>query len=351
MYRLWNNCKYKGKDLFRSFDFVFWTLAYPIIMAIFFNAAFGGMLNPNLERVKIGISGENQMLPILEEIDFLDLHLIEGDEYEEKLYNEEIHGYVDDNLNLIVAKSGIQQTIIKEVLEQLKQTIKLNRPFDGREFSVNYVSSRDQKANATTIVFYSLIAMVSTYGVFAGIETVSLIQANLSNLGIRLNVTPLKKKDFLMAGTIVAFLLNLLSNVMLLLFIEYILKIELFKEYLYSLLLIILGNLFGIALGIFIGSSNKKSVNVKTVTGIAVTLFLSFLSGMMSPWIKIIIDKNVPIIGRINPISIISNNLYRINILGSTKSVTEGIVILLIYTLLLLFMSYIFLRRKSYDSI
>jgi len=112
------------------------------------------------------------------------------------------------------------------VLEQLKQTIKLNRPFDGREFSVNYVSSRDQKANATTIIFYSLIAMVSTYGVFAGIETVSLIQANLSNLGIRLNVTPLKKKDFLMAGTIVAFLLNLLSNVMLLLFINYILKIE-----------------------------------------------------------------------------------------------------------------------------
>jgi len=59
MYRLWNNCKYQGKDLFRNFDFVFWTLAYPIIMAIFFNAAFGGMLNPNLERVKIGISGEN----------------------------------------------------------------------------------------------------------------------------------------------------------------------------------------------------------------------------------------------------------------------------------------------------
>ncbi len=351
MYRLWNNCKYQGKDLFRNFDFVFWTLAYPIIMAIFFNAAFGGMLNPNIERVKVGISRENQMLPILEEIDFLDLHLIEGDEYDKKLYNEEIHGYVDDNLNLIVAKSGIQQTIIKEVLEQLKQTIKLNRPIDGSEFSVNYVSLRNQKANATTIIFYSLIAMVSTYGVFAGIETVSLIQANLSNLGIRLNVTPLKKKDFLMAGTIVAFLLNLLSNVMLLLFIEYILKIELFKEYLYSLLLIILGNLFGIALGIFIGSSNKKSVNVKTVTGIAVTLFLSFLSGMMSPWIKIIIDKNVPIIGRINPISIISNNLYRINILGSTKSVTEGIVILLIYTLLLLFMSYIFLRRKSYDSI
>ena len=351
MYRLWNNCKYQGKDLFRNFDFVFWTLAYPIIMAIFFNAAFGGMLNPNIERVKVGISGENQILPILEEIDFLDLHLIEEDEYDKKLYNEEIHGYVDDNFNLIVAKSGIQQTIIKEVLEQLKQTIKLNRPIDGREFSVNYVSLRNQKANATTIIFYSLIAMVSTYGVFAGIETVSLIQANLSNLGIRLNITPLKKKDFLMAGTIVAFLLNLLSNVMLLLFIEYILKIELFKEYLYSLLLIILGNLFGIALGIFIGSSNKKSVNVKTVTGIAVTLFLSFLSGMMSPWIKIIIDKNVPIIGRINPISIISNNLYRINILGSTKSVTEGIVILLIYTLLLLSMSYIFLRRKSYDSI
>lgn len=337
--------------MFRNYGFLFWTFAYPIIMALFYYLAFSGMMNISVDSIPVGINSDNEILFILEEIDFLDNHLIDDNEYVEKLQREEIYGYIDQEMNLIVSKTGIKQTIIKGVLEQIKQTFKLNRPIDGSEFSVNYVDSKSQEANSIIIVFYTLIAMVSTYGVFAGIETVSLIQANLSNLGIRLNVTPLKKKDFLMAGTIVAFLLNLLSNVMLLLFIEYILKIELFKEYLYSLLLIILGNLFGIALGIFIGSSNKKSVNVKTVTGIAVTLFLSFLSGMMSPWIKIIIDKNVPIIGRINPISIISNNLYRINILGSTKSVTEGIVILLIYTLLLLFMSYIFLRRKSYDSI
>ncbi len=351
MNSLIRNCIYLGKNAFRDRDFVFWTLAYPIIMAIFFNAAFSGMMNLNMDNIQIGMTSHNQIRYIFEEMDFFDIHLIDNGNYVDRLHNDEIHGYIDDDFNLIVSKSGVRQTIIKEVLEQIKQTIKLNRPISGNEFSVNYISNRNQKANSLFIIFYSLIAMVSTYGIFAGIETVSIIQANLSYVGIRMNVAPLKKINFLMAGTIVAFLLNILSNGMLLLFINFILKIELFEEYVYTLILIALGNLFGIALGVFIGSSNKKSFNVKTVMGIAITLFLSFLSGLMGPWIKAIIDKNAPIIGRINPISIITNNLYRINILGNKSSAIEGILILLLYSILLLFMSYVFLRRKSYDSL
>jgi len=348
---LLRNCIYQGKNIFRNRDFVFWTLAYPIIMAIFFNAAFSGMMNSNMDNVQIGISGNNQLRYILEEVDFFDIHLIDNSDYVKMLHNDEIHGYIDDNFNLIVSKSGIKQTIIKEVLEQIKQTTRLNRPISGNEFSVNYISNRNQKANSILIIFYSLIAMVSTYGIFAGIETVSLIQANLSYVGIRMNVTPLKKVHFLVAGTIVAFLLNILSNGILFLFMKYCLKIELFKEYVYSSLLIVLGNLFGISLGVLIGASNKKSYNIKTIVGIAIILSLSFLSGLMGPWIKVIVDKNAPIIGRINPISIITNNLYKINILGNISSAIEGIMILLLYNLLLLFMSYVFLRRKSYDSL
>lgn len=94
--------------MFRNYGFLFWTFAYPIIMALFYYLAFSGMMNISVDSIPVGINSDNEILFILEEIDFLDLHLIEGDGYEEKLYNEEIHGYVDDNLNLIVAKSGIQ---------------------------------------------------------------------------------------------------------------------------------------------------------------------------------------------------------------------------------------------------
>ena len=336
--------------MFRNYGFLFWTFAYPIIMALFYYLAFSGMMNISVDSIPVGINSDNEILFILEEIDFLDIHLIDDNEYVEKLQREEIYGYIDQEMNLIVSKTGIKQTIIKGVLEQIKQTFKLNRPIDGSEFSVNYVDSKSQEANSIIIVFYTLIAMVSTYGVFAGIDTVSLIQANLSYVGVRLNATPLRKENFLIAGTIVAVLLNLLANGLLIIFVEYVLKIDIFREIFYTALLLILGNLFGVALGIFIGSSNRKSSNVKTVIGLLVTLLLSFLSGMIGPKIKILIDQYMPILGRLNPIALISNNLYRLNLLGYTEGITKGIA-LLSYSVILLLLSYVFLRGKSYDGI
>lgn len=282
---------------------------------------------------------------------FLNIHEITEDEIVKKLDNEEIDGFIDKDLNIKVKESGINQTIIKEVVEQIKQMNNLNRPIESYDFSVDYILDTNQKANSLIIMFYSLVAMVSTYGVFAGIETVSLIQANLSNVGQRLNITPLTKSNFLIAGNIVALLLNLFANVILLIFIKYVLKIELFNEIKYSAILIMLGNLFGVAFGILIGVSNKKSNNVKNIIAIVIILILSFISGMMNPDIKVMIDENLPMLSRINPIGIITNNLYRINFLESTKTAGEGILILSIYCIVLIFTSYIFLRRKNYDSI
>ncbi|NLY77699.1 MAG: ABC transporter permease [Tissierellia bacterium] len=344
------NCIYQGKNLFREGSYTFWVILYPIILATFFYAAFGGMMDPSFEDLKVGVEENSGITHVLEEIDFINIYEVSKDELVQKFENDEIDAFVDDNLNLTVNKSGINQTIIKEVVEQIKQTIKLNRPIDGSEFSVSYVLGRDQESNSLTVIFYSLIAMVSTYGVFAGVETASLIQANLSNIAIRINSTPLKKQNFLIAGVMVSLLLNLFANAALLLFINYILKIHLFNNIKYSTIIILLGNLFGVILGIFIGVSNKKS-STKTLMAIAITLLLSFFSGMMGPWIKVMIDKHVPFLSRVNPISIMSNNLYRINFLGSTKSLGEGVIILIGYCIMLLFASYLFLRRKSYDSI
>lgn len=143
---------------------------------------------------------------------------------------------------------------------------KLNRPIENYDFEVNYIVDRNQKANSIIIVFYTLIAMASTYGInIGGVTTVSLTQANLSNIGARISITPLKKKKFfLAAGVIVALFLNLLANGgALLLFTKYVLKIELLKDLKSSLILILMGNLFGVSLGVFIGASNKKSMNEK----------------------------------------------------------------------------------------
>lgn len=351
MKNLCRNCLYQGKNWFRDFGFSFWCLIYPLIMAIFFFIAFNGILDMELENINVGIKDGSPIINIFEDIDIINVQIISDEEIKEKLENEEIDGFIDNDLNLLVKSSGINQTIIKEIIEQIKQMIKLNRPIENYDFTINYIIDRNQKANSIIIIFYSLIAMVSTYGMFAGIEAVIIAQANLTYVGQRLNITPLKKFEFLLAGVIVALILNLFANLVLLIFIKYVLKINLLNEIKHSAILIIMGNLLGVAFGVFIGASNKKSSNAKTLMGIAITLVLTFLAGMMNPEIKVMIDKNAPIISRINPISIITNNLYRINLLGNTKGIWEGVLILSLYCIILIFISYIFLRRKNYDSI
>ena len=351
MKNLIRNCIYQGKNLIRDFGLSFWTLLYPLILVSFFNIAFSGMMDMKLENINVGIVDGNPIEYILEDIEFINIHKIDEGEETEKLDSEEIDGFIDEDLNLLVKKSGINQTIIKEILDQVKQMEKLNRPFENYDFEVDYIVDKNQKGNPIMVTFYSLIAMVSAYGIYAGISTISLIQANLSNIGERISITPLKKRSFLFAGVIVSLLLNLAANGLLILFIKYILKIDLLINLKYSIALIIIGNLFGVSLGIFIGASNKKSMNTKVLIGIVSTTFLSFLSGLMGPWVKVLIDEYIPILARINPISIISDNLYRINLLESTKSVGEGILILSIYCVILISTSYMFLRGKSYDSL
>ncbi|HHX60275.1 MAG TPA: ABC transporter permease [Epulopiscium sp.] len=351
MKTLFRNCIYQGKNICRDFGLLFWSLIYPIVLVTFFHIAFSGIANIEFTNIDVGIEKGNPIIYILEETKMLNVKEVSKEEANEKLINHEIYGFVDNELNILVNEPGINQTIIKEIVEQIKQIKTLNRPMEDYDFTADYTVEKNQKANGIMIIFYSLIAMVSTYGVFVGIETASLTQANLTNIGARLNMTPLKKRSFLFAGVIVALVLNLIANGLLLLFIKYVLHMSLFIEMGRSLIFIILGNLFGVALGVFIGVSNKQSSGIKTMISIVVTLSLSFLSGMMSPDVKVILDEKIPLLGKMNPIAIITNNLYKINLLGNTKDMGIGIFVLIAYSVILMLGSYMFLRRRNYDSI
>ncbi len=351
MNSIFRNILYQGRNFYRDKSFIFWCLIYPIIMAIFFYTAFSGIMNIEFNNIEVGIEEENPMRSVFESIDILNVNIISEEDRVDKLSNGDIEGFIDSNLNLSVRKSGINQTIIKEILDQIKQMGNLNVPFERFDFETNYIIDRNQKANSIIILFYSLIGMVSVYGVFPGIEIATIIQANLSNVAKRMNISPLRKSEFLFSGIIISIFLNLASNTLLLLFVHYVLKIKLLTNIGPSILLIFMGNLFGISFGILVGVSNKLKLNAKIILSIATTLVLSFFAGMMNPDIKVMVDKNLPIIGKLNPISIITNNLYRINLLGNTDGLNIGIYTLLGWIIVLNLISYGFLRRKTYDSI
>lgn len=345
------NSIYLGKNIFRDFSFTFWGLLYPIIMAIFFYTIFSGITNQEISNINLGIEKENEAKYILESIEMLNIVEVSEDQIEEKIKSGQIAGFVNNDLSLVVDRSDLDQTIIKGILDQIKQIILFDQPIENLDFSVNYLKENNQKANGIIIIFYSLIAMVSTYGVFPGIEAASVSQTNLSNIGARINTTPIKKWNLILSGVIIGLIINISSNILLYVFLEFVLKLDLFTNIPYSIIFILLGNLFGISLGVFIGVSNKLNSGAKVMVSIVFTLVLSFLAGMMSTDIKIMIERNAPLLAKMNPIAIITNSLYKINLLNNTKDLLGGALILFMYSMLLIAGSCLFIRRRQYDSI
>lgn len=345
--------KYTLINLSRDKMFVFWTFMYPIILASFFYLAFGKLLTAPDFTIQVGIHPENQIKGILKDIEILKLQEMDSADVEKALTEKEISSYIDKDSNLVVMQSDMSQTTVKNILDSIKQMFYFfenSNTISEIDFSKRYVEVKEQSISPMSIIFYTLLAMVSFYGFFGGIEIMSNFQANISELGKRMNLSPIKKGRYILSAVLITFGLNVFANLTVILFINYVLKIELFVNYGQSILMVLLGNIWGICFSIYIGSESRISAPMKNVIGIALPIFLASLAGMISVDIKGMILKHFPIIDRINPISIITNGLYRANLLSRPEIVWEGVGILLGMSFFFIILSVQALRRNQYDS-
>ena len=95
----------------------------------------------------------------------------------------------------------------------------------------------------------------------------------------------------------------------------------------------------------------KTNENAKTGILISVTMLFSFLSGMMGITMKYVIDKNIPIINKLNPVNMITDGLYSLYYYDTYNRYYFNLISLLIFSFVLIFISYLILRRQKYDSI
>jgi len=77
----------------------------------------------------------------------------------------------------------------------------------------------------------------------------------------------------------------------------------------------------------------------------------SFFSGMMGITMKYIIDTNAPIINQINPASMITDGFYSLYYYDTLERYFLNIGGLIIFSSLMLVLSWVSLRRQKYDSI
>lgn len=390
-----HNFKYSLKALFRNKMLIFWTFAFPIIMATLFNLAFSNISNSEkFDVIDIAIVQnddfeQNQAFKtVFEELSnpesenrMFNTKYVSEEEADKLLKDDKIVGYMKldgENPKVTFVKNGINQTIFKYVVEEIaqksnmitnivgqeaaRQAMSGNQNIDmneivqkayqmAQEQDVEFKNVSNKNLDYMMIEFYTLIAMTCLYGGAFGMIAVDQNLANMSNKGKRISASPMKKGKLLISSLLAGYCAQLLGVALLFLYTIFVLKINYGNNIGLIILLAMVGSFAGLATGVAISSLVKASENAKTGILISFTMLWCFLSGMMGVTLKYVIDKNVPIINLINPASMITDGYYSLYYYDTLNRYFFNIGSLLIFAFVLIAISIYSLRRQKYDSI
>lgn len=388
-----HNLKYALKALYKNKALIFWTFAFPIILGTLFKLAFQDIeSNEKLSIIEIGIvTNETWNQQTLWQETFLELSNSEKDnqlfeikygteqELAQSLENDEISGYLlfEETPKIIVKNSGINETIFKQVTEEIAETTTLYETIIQTEIQkqtniedfgemINRITSKieeiqknpinikdnsSKNMSYTMIEYYTLIAMTCLYGGILGMVAINKNLANMSAVGKRISISSSKKGTLLASSILASFLIQLLGLALLFLYTIVVLKVDYGSKTFYIIFLAIIGSLAGLSLGVATACLCKGSENTKTGIILAITMTGCFLSGMMGITMKYVIDTHIPLLNQLNPANKITDGLYSLYYYDTMNRYTMNCISLLIFSGILLILSTIVLRRQKYDSI
>ncbi len=387
------NFKYTFKTLIKNKPLIFWTFAFPIILITLFNMAFKDIsTNEKLDVIDIAVINNEEFKN--NEIYRNALDQLSDDNNKEKLFNivyvdeleaqklledNKITGYIkiEEETKIICKENGINETILKYVTEEIDQKSIIIKNLSEKEiekqiqtgnYNINYeelntrikdlmyteTNIKDTSSDHldyAMIEYYTLIAMTCLYGGMLGMYAINQKLPNMCNIGKRISVAPIKKKTIILSSLLASYLTQLIGIALLFIYTIFILKIDCGNKTLLIILLGIVGSITGLALGLVIGTTIKSKENTKTGLLLGITMLGCFLSGMMGISMKYIIDKNIPIINKINPAALITDGFYSLYYYDTLNRYWSNIISLLIISLILILISVISLRRQKYDNI
>lgn len=390
-----HNLKYFFKILFRSRMLIFWTFAFPIILGTFFNMAFSNIeKNEQLDIIEIAIvnneafRNDEVMKNTFKELSnkknkdrLFDTKYVSLNKAKELLSKNKVVGYLlleDNDTKVVVLDNGINETVFKYVVEEANQTKEmlpdimeykmLNSTKKYREvnirkiyININKMLQEDttkvkniSKSNLsyTMIEFYTLIAMTCLYGGIIGMSAINMCLANMSSKGKRIETSPTSKIKIILSSLFASFIIQLIGLALLFMYTIFVLKVDYGNNILAVILLSLVGTLAGLSLGIATAVLVKKDENTKVGIMISTTMLGCVLSGMMGITMKYIVDKNMPIVNKLNPVNMITDGFYCLYYYYSgSNRFLWNVIGLLIFSFLLIVISGIKLRRNKYDSI
>lgn len=371
--------KYDVKVKLHNFNMLFWPLVFPLVLATFFYFAFGRMEEADFETVPVVIVEEadsaeaDAFTEFLKSIEADDTKLITVKKMDEKeaqkaLEEKKAAGifYAGEEPSLTVRGVGLEESILQSLLESYengRQTMENNaashpegiqnavKQMENYEELVSQVSLGGRTTNGNAQFFYALIAMACMYGCFIGFGSALTLQANLTALAARRCVTPTHKLKLILSEMLTSFGIHFINVIILLLYLKFVLKLEFDGQMPQMLLVSFVGCMIGVSMGIFISSSSKRGEGIKIAILLGISMVCSFLAGLMNSGMKDVVERNCPIINRINPAALISDAFYCINVYDDPLRFRRSLMTLVIMSAVLTIGSFLVIRRERYDNI
>jgi ABC-2 type transport system permease protein len=375
---------YQLKKGLRSPVTIGWTLLFPIVLGTLFYVAFSHIYGDSaISTIPVAVVMDSlseseaeqltdmlSQLEISEDTPMLDPIYTDTEQAEELLEAEEIIGIItaesEGNLKLQVRENGIEASILGSLISQYNQKAKLlqNISEDHPEYlaavveqlsaDTSYVLDEQMtEGNRDPYVayFYNLITMVCLFAALVGLNISTDSQANLSAVGARVNVAPLRKLQTEMPAFLALLLVQLLVVYAALFYLLVVLRIHFGDEVPYIFFTASLGTCYGMALGFLIGHIGTASLHTKQNILSGVTLVCCFLSGLMFGQMKILVQEHCPIVNKINPAAVLTDAFYTLNIYGVGNRYFNDLILIAAESLVFLVLGLVLARRCRYASV
>lgn len=365
---------YRLKVLLRDKTMIFWTMIFPIALATFFNLAFGGFSSQGtFGTIPVAVvleSDNTAFADTLEKMSTGESPMFKPDfvtpsQADALLSDGKVAGTITvaDTMALKVNQSGISQSILKIFLDRYAHTtrtvsrIAAIHPESLQNMDLTPVTfTKDApittgNLDMTLNYFYALIAMACFYGSFFGLEEVSLIQANLSRRGARLNMAPVHKLKAFIYSSLASYTILIGEMMVLMAYLIFVLGVNFGSQIGLILVTVFIGSLAGLTFGSFIAALVKGDANMKTGLLIGITMIGSFLSGMMFAEMKYLVQTKFPLLTIINPVNLLADAFYALYFFSTYNRYLLNISGLLIFTVIFALSTYWVIRRRKYASL
>ncbi len=368
------------KCLLRDRGLVFWTLLFPILLALFFKMGFSNLNTADSFRpIPVAVVNDAQYrrnAPFRQALQsasegkgrLFTLTVTTKGNADELLKENKIYGYLTAGspVEVTVRSAGYEQSILKSFADSYLQTYSAASYLIGknpaaaaglaeslqsrRDFTESLPSGGGASDN-TTLYFYSLVAMACLYGSFWGMKEVVDIQADLSQRAARVNVAPVHKMKVFFSGVTAVFLVNFAEILVLLVFLRFALGIGFGGKTGLVVLTALVGTVTGIFFGSFVGAAVKAGEGAKVGILIGLSMLGSALAGMMYEGIKYVIQQHAPLLGYLNPVNLVADAFYCLYSFSGYGRYALDLTILAGFILFFGAGTYLIIRRQSYASL